>query len=359
MDIPPPHPPSEDQPQPQPEDQPRPPQPEDQPRPPQPEDQPRPPQDDEPQPEDAPPSANDGPSLVKSAEPTASEPTTPEWAAPTGPAPDPTVSGLPSYPQPPAGPQPPYGQAPHGQPPFPPPGPYGQPPYGQPPYAQGPYPPPPYQQYWYPPPPPQSMNGMAIASFVLAVSCIPVFGVVFGIVALAQIRKRGQQGKALAVSGIAVSGVATLFLAVVITLGVVGALNSGTRTDDLRTGQCFNLHGDSLSESSGESKGVDVVPCAEEHDAETFGVTSLSDASSDYPGDDAVQTMADTKCNVLAEDYLDGSGRSVDSLSIYYSLPRESGWSNGDRRVTCFFGDGGRKMTGSVKASSGDSGTNA
>ncbi|MCZ4120008.1 DUF4190 domain-containing protein [Streptomyces sp. H39-S7] len=272
------------------------------------------------------------------------------------------ASGLPSDPRPHAGPQPqagqqgpfgqaPFGQAPYGQPPFPPQDAYGQGP-------QGPYPPP-YQQYWYPPPPAPSMNGMAIASFVLAVSCVPVLGVVFGIVALAQIRKRGQQGKALAIAGVSVSGVATLFLAVMITLGVTGALDNGTRTDDLRTGQCFNLHGDPLSESSGESKGVDVVPCAEEHDAETFGVTSLSHASSEYPGDSAAETMADSQCRVLAEDYLKDSDRSIDLLDIYYSLPRESGWSRGDRRVTCFFGDGGRKMTGSVKSSPGDPGASA
>lgn len=310
-------------------------------------DQPQPPQDAQPQPEDQPQpsSENDRPSLVKDAPPQQDVP----------PQPQAVVSDLPSYPSPPA----PFGQAPYGQPPFPPPPPNGQAPNGQPPYGQAPYPPPPYQQYWYPPPPPQSMNGMAITSFVLAVSCIPLFGVIFGIIALSQIRKRGQQGKALAIAGVAVSGVATLFVALMITLGVTGVLDSGTRTDDLRTGQCFNLRGDSLSESGGESKGVDVVPCAEEHDAETFGVTSLSGTSSDYPGDDAVQTMADEKCNVLAENYLDGSDRSADSLSIYYSLPRRSGWSRGDRRVTCFFGDSGRKMTGSVKTATGDPGTSA
>ncbi|MDF9815390.1 DUF4190 domain-containing protein [Streptomyces sp. SPB162] len=251
----------------------------------------------------------------------------------------PTGSGLPSYPRPQAGPQGPFGQAPYG--------------------PQGPYPPPPYQQYWYPPPPAPSMNGMAIASFVLAVSCIPVLGVVFGIIALSQIRRRGQQGKALAIAGVAVSGVATLFVVVMIVLGVSGALDDGTRTADLRSGQCFNLHGDSLSGSSGESRSVDVVPCSEEHDAETFGITSLSQASSEYPGDSEAETMAESRCRVLAEEYLDGTDRSVDQLDIYYSLPRESGWSRGDRRVTCFFGDAGRKMTGSVKASPGDPGTSA
>ncbi|MEU3464875.1 septum formation family protein [Streptomyces sp. NPDC006733] len=272
------------------------------------------------------------------------------------PEPDAHAPGLPSYPQPPTGPQGPHwGQAPYGDQAS-----YGgQAPYGQPPFPpQGSYPPP-YGQYWYPPPPAPSMNGMAIASFVLAMSCVPVLGVVFGIIALSQIRKRGQQGKALAIAGVAVSGVATLFVVVMIVLGVSGALDSGTRTADLRTGQCFNLRGDSLSGSSGESRGVDVVPCSEAHDAETFGVTSLSDGSGSYPGDDAVRTMAEGKCDALADEYLDGSDRSVDELDIYYSLPRKSAWTRGDRGVTCFFGDSGRKMTGSVKSSSGDSGASA
>ncbi|MDJ0342699.1 septum formation family protein [Streptomyces sp. H10-C2] len=329
MDIPPPQPSPGDQPQPPQDSQPQPSE-TDQPQPPE-TDQPQPSETDQPQPPET-----DRPRLVKDDQPqTAAQ--LPHGQAPQG--------------------QPPHGEPPHGHPPYGQP-PYGQPPYGQPPHRQAPYPPPPYQQFWYPPPPPPSMNGMAITSFVLAVSCIPVFGVVFGIIALSQIRKRGQQGKALAIAGIAVSGVMTLFVALMITLGVTGHLDDGTRATDLRKGDCFNLRGDSLSDSRGESKGVDVVPCGTEHDAEAFGVFRLP-PDRQYPGDSVVEGVAEGRCNTLAAAYLAGSDRSPDSLSIIYFVPQERGWSGGDRKVTCFFGDGGRKMTGSVRTAPGSPGTNA
>ncbi|MCG5430767.1 DUF4190 domain-containing protein [Mycobacterium sp. MYCO198283] len=109
----------------------------------------------------------------------------------------------PAYP-PPYPPPPPYGQQPFSQPP------YGQPPFGQ----QPPGYPPPYGGYG--PPPQQRTNAMAIASIacsgtglVLGLLCLvglifaPV-GVVLGVIGLNQIKHTGEQGRGLAIAGIAI-----------------------------------------------------------------------------------------------------------------------------------------------------------
>jgi hypothetical protein len=130
------------------------------------------------------------------------------------------------YPGPPPGPQQP---SPYG---YAPPPPYGGPAgYGPPPMYPGAYDP--YQGYQSPP-----TNGLAIASLItsiagvvlgipLAVFCyigwvIPVVGAVLGGVALGQIRQSGQQGRGMAIAGVAI-GTATAALLVLVMIVVIAA----------------------------------------------------------------------------------------------------------------------------------------
>jgi hypothetical protein len=118
----------------------------------------------------------------------------------------------PDYPPPPPGGG--YGYTP---PPPPPPG-YGYPPptpggYG---YSPG-----------YPTPPPQGAgtNGFAIASLVCSVvglACMgfgSFLGVIFGIIALNQIKKTGQGGHGLALAGVITGGIVTAFWVVLLVVG--------------------------------------------------------------------------------------------------------------------------------------------
>jgi Domain of unknown function (DUF4190) len=145
------------------------------------------------------------------------------------------------YPHPPVNPQPPvnYPEYPPPYPPQPPPvPPYGYPPphagpigYGGPPpgYPAGPYDP--YQAY--PASPgrgyPHQTNGLAIASLVTSIVSVPltvfcfigllvaIVAIVLGVVALNQIKQTYQQGRGLAIAGIAVGSA-------VVTLGLVGVM---------------------------------------------------------------------------------------------------------------------------------------
>src|SRR5262245_11533700 len=112
-------------------------------------------------------------------------------------------------------------------PPTPPTNPYTQ--AGSPPYPQGQpggeVPPPHYPQaipqnpyQLIPPPADRSTNGFAIASLVLGIIGGILLSVIFGIVALTQIKNRGQKGKGLAIAGLACSGAWVLGIVAVIAV---------------------------------------------------------------------------------------------------------------------------------------------
>jgi peptidyl-prolyl cis-trans isomerase B (cyclophilin B) len=82
------------------------------------------------------------------------------------------------------------------------------PPYGQ-------YPPPPYPGYTQP----RRTNAMAIASLVTSFIFAPL-GIVFGHISLSQIKKSGEEGKGLAVAGLAIGYVLTVTTAVVVAIVV-------------------------------------------------------------------------------------------------------------------------------------------
>ncbi len=122
---------------------------------------------------------------------------------------------------------------PPSYPPPPPPGGYGYPPPQQP------------GGYGYPPPgsgyPQQTpgTNGLAIASLVCSLlgwlcGIGPILGLVFGFIALNQIKQTGQGGRGMALAGIIIGAVAIVAGIVLLLLGAIfGSTDKGrsTRTD--------------------------------------------------------------------------------------------------------------------------------
>ncbi|WNI17511.1 DUF4190 domain-containing protein [Actinacidiphila sp. ITFR-21] len=273
-------------------------------------------------------------------------PPSPDGGPPPGPPPAPPYGGPPGYPrQGPYGSQPPfYGQGP-GTPPGYPGGPYGAPgPYG--------YPAP--QQGWYVE---RTTNGLAIASLITALTCIPLLGLVLGVIGLRQIKRRGERGTGLAVAGIVISGLVALSMAAGVALAAAGGFKEGnTPVSDLVAGQCFNTVHSRLSDYGGEghlSTAVDVVPCGRAHDAEAYKVFPLdSGPDGGYPGADRIADTASERCAGFAADYLRDAPLG-DGIEIYYFMPPEAGWDRGDHDVTCFFGSESGRVTGSV-ADQGD-----
>jgi peptidyl-prolyl cis-trans isomerase B (cyclophilin B) len=105
----------------------------------------------------------------------------------------------------------------------------------------GPYSPPPgpYAGYYgYPAyPPPRPTNALAIVSLVCAFLFAPL-GIIFGHMSLAQIRKTGEEGRGLAIAGLVISYLITVFTVVVVVLSVlffVQVANELERLDGLAT----------------------------------------------------------------------------------------------------------------------------
>ncbi|MEV7414643.1 septum formation family protein [Streptomyces sp. NPDC089919] len=148
---------------------------------------------------------------------------------------------------------------------------------------------------------------------------------------------------------------AALVLALV--LGAAGAgqalgAPASEGTNDLKVGDCFNSSADLDDyehESAQAPTSVDVVPCANAHQSETFAVFTLPEGA--YPGEKKVIAMAGEKCSGDAlADYVGPDAKLPDSMSAYYYYPRSGNWALGDRQITCFLGDSAGPTTGSVRA---------
>ncbi|MFG2621377.1 DUF4190 domain-containing protein [Streptomyces sp. NPDC048507] len=252
-------------------------------------------------------------------------------------------------------------------PPQPSPNPYGQP-YGQ----QGQQPgPPPGPNGWYAPPPAlPKTNVLAVVAFVMSIICaIPLVPLILGIVALSQIRSRGERGKGFAIAAIVIHGLTILLYGAVLVIGLNGGLHgtaepkrdtSGQVTDsgsskvnDIRAGDCFDTNGDLTEyqdkDGAQASPSVSVVPCAQPHEGEAYAVFDLPGGA--YPGSDKVVAMAEEKCGgTLLTDYVGNDPKLAAKLDVYYYFPQAATWTLGDRKVTCFLGDSSGASTGSARA---------
>lgn len=218
-------------------------------------------------------------------------------------------------------------------------------------------PPPPHPAWGQPyaPPRPAPVNGIAISALVLGLLCfLPAVGLVLGVIALSQIRRRGERGTGFAVAGAVLSSVGLVLWAVVLTTGGASAFWQGFREAasgagtaySLDTGQCFDTPDGSLE---GVTYDVDQVPCAGPHDGEVFAVFDLADGS--FPGDDSITRTADDRCYALRAEYAMDAWAVPAHVDIYYLTPTRQSWRTGDREVTCLFGGASEDdvLTGSLR----------
>ncbi|WP_416977183.1 DUF4190 domain-containing protein [Streptomyces sp. T028] len=243
---------------------------------------------------------------------------------------------------PPQGPQGPYPQGPYPQPP----GPYAHTPYGAAPYQV-------WGQGYTPFARPAPVNGVAIASLVLGLLCfLPAVGLVLGIIALVQIRKRGERGKGMAIAGAVVSSLGLALWVVSLSTNVASEVWEGVKEGargtsySLVKGDCFDVPG-SFDQDVYD---VDEVPCSGAHEGEVFGVIPLS--GDDYPGDGYVADRAEDECWTLQDAYAMDPWALGDEVDVYYLTPTEDSWAWGDREITCVFAhtDETGTLTGSLRA---------
>lgn len=87
---------------------------------------------------------------------------------------------------------------------------------------------------FYPPayPPPRQTNSMAIVALIAALAFAPL-GIVFGHIALSQIRRTDEEGKPLAIAGLVIGYVFTALLVVVIVFWLIMVLVLANTIDKL------------------------------------------------------------------------------------------------------------------------------
>lgn len=219
---------------------------------------------------------------------------------------------------------------------------YGQPPaspFGYPPYGYG------------SPQPPTGTNGMAIAALVLGLCgflfLTPVVGLVLGFVALSAVKKSGQSGKGLAISGIVLSLVWIAVFATFITVSVVTAPPPAHRDANgnvvgqgavsvfsLHPKDCFTVPAGMIGSPNSSIRSFTVVPCTTPHDSEAIGSFTASESS--FPGVDALRAESTSQCvKVLGTYLLDAEGIPSGTL-VQFVVPNEQAWVAGEHRVTCF-----------------------
>jgi hypothetical protein len=226
------------------------------------------------------------------------------------------------------------------------------------------------------------VNGFAIASLILAIcggiGISLILSIVFGIMALSQIKKRGQRGKGLAIAGLSVAGVWIVVYAIVAVLVVFSptsknssrdvalpgasagvtaspspstspSANASTSTgselvalNDLRVGDCLQDIGEGKSVST-----LPVVPCAAPHAAEVVGRFSLPAGT--YPGTAAVDEQAGTGCADRLKAYAPAASKNP-KVDLFYFSPLEEEWAKIDGRSVICMAVQSPPTTGSVKS---------
>ncbi|MFI6418931.1 DUF4190 domain-containing protein [Streptomyces sp. NPDC050842] len=265
------------------------------------------------------------------------EPTQPPQQ-PSSPQGGPQQQGWPA-PGPYTSPGGPYATGPYGGPPGMPgvPGVPGVGPYGQ---------------------PRRSTNGLAIGSLVSGiVCCLPPLGLVLGLIALPQIRKKDQAGKGLAVAGIILSAVSCLLLVVGLVTGAIGSavdsfekgVDEASRTKSpfaLRTGQCFGDDG-KLEDYATD---VEIIDCAKPHDGEVTGSFKLTGYGKKWPGESEIEGVAEKRCDTINSAYALDTWAVPTDVLVYYYMPSGQSWRLGDRTVTCAFASEEGSFAGSVRS---------
>jgi hypothetical protein len=201
-------------------------------------------------------------------------------------------------------------------------------------------------------------NNLATAAMLCGVfglcGAVPaLFGLVLGIVALAQVVRRGQVGQARAITGILLSTAWLSAFGVLIYIGLhwnVQRSGDGTvtragveTTGQLRPGDCV-----ATLPKNQPMLGIRLVPCTQPHVGEVFALFDLPSGA--YPGDAAVRDQVGSGCERRLASYSAAAARDK-KLGIYYIGPDAASWLNGNRHVVCVAAySQGRPRTGSFQA---------
>ncbi|MDK0524352.1 septum formation family protein [Streptomyces sp. ML-6] len=100
----------------------------------------------------------------------------------------------------------------------------------------------------------------------------------------------------------------------------------------LDVGDCYNPNG----KAEGTAYSVEIVPCEEAHQGQVVGEFAL-DKGKEYPGEEGVSTIADSRCPVEAQKYAPDTWAYPKGVALFYYTPTKESWATGDRAVSCTY----------------------
>ena len=120
---------------------------------------------------------------------------------------------------------------------------------------------------------------------------------------------------------------------------------------ELRVGDCFDEP--AIQKAVGHAAEVNDIqhrPCAEVHDGEVYAVLSHpGQGGATYPSDDTWDEFIGERCEAEFAGYLGRDYTVATELEIAWYFPTASGWSEGDREITCYvYSVDGRKLDKSL-----------
>ncbi|GGV30035.1 hypothetical protein GCM10010182_61370 [Actinomadura cremea] len=174
----------------------------------------------------------------------------------------------------------------------------------------------------------QVTNRYAIVALITGFTGLLVLAIGFGIIALVQIRRRGQKGAGLAIGGVAAGTVWTAAGLAVVTSSLLSVDRENTAlASEPRAGECF-IEPDGLS----DGHQVKVVPCRSPHNAEVLSTALAPDGP--YPGDESMKMWAAGACDPAFARI--ETSRNYRYLDLLTTEPDRESWGEGDRRVSCY-----------------------
>ncbi|WP_158880206.1 MULTISPECIES: DUF4190 domain-containing protein [unclassified Streptomyces] len=226
------------------------------------------------------------------------------------------------------------------------------------------WPPPAPRPGWGPPPgqgpQPPALNGFALASLLSGLLCFPPLGIAFGIAALVQIAKKGDRGKALAVTGLVLSVVMTGVMVFAVGrfvqavdarpggLGEYSEVEGELRDiSGLRPGDCFNVPGGDLFD---DRPLVYAVDCSRVHHAEVTASKTVGGADPDSPEADRA---AEDACWKAQDEYAMDTWALPEFAEMFYFAPSREAWVQGDRMLLCVIGTTEEEWRGSLRRDAG------
>ncbi|GEB47361.1 DUF4190 domain-containing protein [Microbacterium testaceum] len=216
-------------------------------------------------------------------------------------------------------------------------------------------------------------NGISILAIILGF-VFPIGGIIAGAVALAQIKRTGEKGRGLAITGI-VAGAVISVLTILAVIGLlifsftVGSKASSADPFDVPTfpqdggvtvGPSEAAPGDEDTFTlpvgvclddvpSGFISSSNIVECGTAHTYEVFSSFLLTEGS--FPGDDAIASAAETGCESAFPSFV-GIPYDQSALNYQYVAPTEGTWADGDREISCLLFDPAvQETTGSLAGS--------